>query len=95
VLNVIKDLLYENMTIDAYANKQLSRLNSIKESSQAVVAGSQAHRVLYTDKKGYGILEVWTIKGNNLYTIRCTSKPNDFSGHMSIFQKMIDSFEIA
>jgi hypothetical protein len=40
------------------------------------------------------ITEVWTIKGYNLYTVKCIAKPHDFSRYLPTFQKVIDSFEI-
>lgn len=46
------------------------------------INGNHAHRVMYTDKKGYDILEVLTIKGDSVYTIRCMAKPHDYSTYL-------------
>jgi hypothetical protein len=85
------------MTLDAYTQKQiryLTKKTSLQQSSPTTFAGIRGHRVLYRDNKGYDILEVWTIKENNLYIFRCIAKPPDFSNYLSNFQKMIDTFEI-
>jgi hypothetical protein len=78
------------ITQHMYANRQIRRLNSVLESSQAVIADSQAYMVRYGGK--YDVLEVWIVKANKVYTIRFMTELSYFS--TTIFESMIHSFEI-
>jgi PsbP-like protein len=92
----VKPLPAQNTTLEAYSNKQINHLrkkSSVHESTTTTLAGNHAHTVVYTDKKD-DVIEVWTIKGDSVYTIRCAAKPEDYSTYLPIFQKMLDSFEI-
>ena len=40
-------------------------------------------------------MEVWTIKDDKFYTIKCVREQKDSSSYIPIFQKMIDSFELS
>ena len=94
----VKNLLPQNMTIDAYAKKQIGGIKStLKESNLTTIAGAPAYKVLYRGMRGNMVLEVleaWIMKHDRLYTITCIAAPNDYSTYGSIFQKMIYSFEI-
>ncbi|MGA9844893.1 MAG: hypothetical protein WBQ25_21535 [Nitrososphaeraceae archaeon] len=60
----------------------------------ATIAGIQGYKVLYTDKIGYDIVEIWIVTRGNAYTIKYLTKPEDRSLYFSIFQKMINSFKL-
>jgi hypothetical protein len=98
VVIFVKNLPSPNTTLDIYADKQikiyLSKKSSVHESTAVTFGGNRARKVLYTDKKGYDTIEVWTIKDDKIYAIKCVSKPHDYSTYLPIFLKMIGSFEI-
>jgi hypothetical protein len=79
--------LDSGITLYTYASKQIRHLNSIEESRRAVIADSQAFKVRYGAYRGnYDVLEVWIVRVNKLYTIRCMAKPSYFSGYLTIYE---------
>ena len=78
------------MVLDTYLDKQiihLTKKSSSHESTPTPFAGNHAHKVMYTDKKGYDTIEVWAIRGDSVYTIRCMAKPQDYSTYLPIFKR--------
>jgi PsbP-like protein len=93
----VKSLHAKNISVDTYSNRQINYIRkkcSMIESSPIILAGSPGYKVLYTDKRGYDTIEVWTVQRNNVYTIKCVARAQDHSFYLPIFQNIISSFQI-
>ena len=93
----VKRLLSPNMSLHEYVEKQISHLvrkSSLLESAPTTFAGYAAHKVVYTDNKGYQRMEIWEIKDDSVYIIRYVAKPMDYGTYLPDVQKMLDSFKI-
>jgi YVTN family beta-propeller protein len=93
----VKSLHAKNISVDTYSNRQINRIRkkfSMNEASPIILAGSPGYKVSYIDKKGYDTIEVWAVQRNNVYTIKCIAKAQDYSFYLPIFQEIISSFQI-
>jgi YVTN family beta-propeller protein len=93
----VKSLQDKNISIDTYSYKHIDYIRkkfSIIETIPIMLAKSPGYKVLYTNTMGYDTIEVWTIQGNNVYTIKCTTKAHDHSLYLPIFEEIISSFQI-
>ena len=72
----------------------------IIESNPSTLAGNPAHKTVFLASSGSGLFKietmlVWTVKGNNVYTISFNSEAAKYPTYVPIVQKMINTFEIA
>lgn len=73
----VKSLDDKNVSVDEFTYKHIDCIRkkfTIIETTPIVLAKGPGYKVLYTDKKGYDTIEVWTIQRNNVYTIKCITK---------------------
>jgi eukaryotic-like serine/threonine-protein kinase len=85
------------------ANKTLPNFRLI-ESNMTTLANNPAYKIVSTfTSLGLGdplhspqfqTMNIWTIKGDKMYTISYSQITSEFSRYILIIQKMIDSFEI-
>lgn len=76
----------------------LNNFNLI-ESSPAILAGNEAHQVLFTSYRedlGVEIMtkSIWAIKDNKAYSISYNAKRDTFYTYLPVANEMIESFEI-
>ncbi|MFZ0511315.1 MAG: hypothetical protein WAM14_06895 [Candidatus Nitrosopolaris sp.] len=92
----------QNITLDGYNNLINNSLKQpdvqIIQSNPSTLAESPAHKTVFLASPP-GLLKietmlVWTVKGNNVYTISFNSEPAKYPTYAPIVQKMIDTFEI-
>jgi hypothetical protein len=94
----------QNITLDGYNNLINNSLKQpsvqIIESNPSTLAGNPAHKTVFLASSGSGLFKietmlVWTVKGNNVYTISFNSEAAKYPTYVPIVQKMINTFEIA
>jgi YVTN family beta-propeller protein len=93
----VKSLQDENKSADAYSYRRIDYIRkkfTIIETTPTIFAKSPGYRVLYTNKMGHDTIEVWTIHRNKVYTIKCTTKAQEHSLYLPIFEEIISSFQI-
>ena len=93
----------QNITLDDY-NTLID--NSLKqpsvqiiESNPSTLTGNPAHKTVFLASSGSGPFKietmlVWTVKGNNVYTISFNSEAAKYATYLPVVQKMINTFEI-
>lgn len=94
----------QNITLSGYDNLINNSVKQpgvqIIESNPFTLAGYPAHKTVFLASSGSGFLKietmlVWTVKGNNVYTISFNSEATKYPTYVPIVQKMINTFEIA
>jgi hypothetical protein len=92
----------ENISLDAYSTFQISDLTlsatnfDLKESTQTVLAGIPAYKIVYSQtlqQIPLQVMQVWTIKDNKAYVLTFIAEAAKYSTFLPTVQKMIDSFE--
>lgn len=92
-----------NLSLQDYTKIRLaSVINSplsfeILNENSTTLANNQAHKIVYTYKKGDNelkVMEIWTVKENKVYKITYSALAQKYFDYMPIIQEMIDSFEI-
>jgi serine/threonine-protein kinase len=86
------------------ANKTLLNFRLIESNMTTTLANNPAYKIVSTfTSLGLGdplhsphfqTMNIWTIKGDKMYTISYSQITSEFSRYIPIIQKMIDSFEI-
>jgi hypothetical protein len=82
---------------DSYSNERLQRLTKKPyqvKATRTTLAANHGYEVLYRDKEGYDTMEVWIIKNDKVYTIKCVREQKDSSSYLPIFKKMTYSLEL-
>jgi hypothetical protein len=70
-------------------------------SSDIVLSGIPAHKMMYTFNSpvpipaGFQSMNIWTIKGNTVYTISYSEAKSEFVKHLPAIEKMVQSFAIS
>ena len=70
-------------------------------SSDIELSGIPAHKIIYTFTSpvpipaGFQSMNIWTIKGNTVYTISYSEAKSEFVKHLPTIEKMVQSFAIA
>ncbi len=94
------------MTLDEYTQLSLDQLKQISntiiiDSSATTLAGSPAHKVVYTGKIELSdkqvdvkFMQVYTIKDNKVYILTYVAEAKKYSKFLGTIQEMVDSFEI-
>lgn len=86
----------------ALANQTLSNFQLI-ESNKTTFGDSPANRIIYTfidpstrasSTSQFQSMNIWTIKGDNTYTLSYSQPTSEYGRHIPIVQRMIESFEI-
>lgn len=86
----------------AIANQTLSNFQLI-ESNKTTFGDSPANRIIYTfidpstrasSTSQFQSMNIWTIKGDNTYTISYSQPTSEYGRYIPIVQRMIESFEI-
>ena len=86
----------------ALANQTLSNFQLI-ESNKTTFGDSPANRMVYTfidpstrasSTSQFQSMNIWTIKGDNTYTISYSQPTSEYGRYIPIVQRMIESFEI-
>jgi YVTN family beta-propeller protein len=93
----VKTLHAKNISADTYSYRHINYISkkfTMIEASPIILAKNPGHKVLYMDKRGYDTIEVWTVQRNNVYTIKCTTKAQDRTFYLPLFQEIISSFQI-
>ena len=105
VINVVIEPIPEGLTLDEYTQSEIDLLGfvhenlAILESSPTTLAGSPAHKIVYTgilrefDEPSKG-MEVWTIKNDIAYLVGYYAGPDTYDNYLETAQKMLESFEI-
>ncbi len=97
----VQDLPSSSIPLSAYTQLIISRLGqtitdfNLIESGATTLAGSSAHKVVYTGKQGQHnieILRIWTIINKQAYMITYVAESNRYFDFFGIIQQMIDSF---
>jgi len=103
----IRNIPFPNLSLDEYARNHISHLKSTFQKSMkftliefrpiALAKGSIAQTIIYKvrslDENEIKTTEVLTMKGDNMYLIKFTSKSSKYSDNLPILQEMVDSFE--
>ena len=69
--------------------------SNITESKELTLAGSPAHKVVYTMRQGiypFKIMQIWTIKDNKIYVLTYNAEPDTYDTYLPTIQAMVDSF---
>ena len=86
----------------ALANQTLSNFQLI-ESNKTTFGDSPANRIIYTfidpstrasSTSQFQSMNIWTIKGDNIYTLSYSQPTSEYGRYIPIVQRMIESFEI-
>jgi hypothetical protein len=86
----------------ALANQTLSNFQLI-ESNKTTFGDSPANRIVYTfidpstrasSTSQFQSMNIWTIKGDNTYTLSYSQPTSEYGRFIPIMQRMIESFEI-
>ena len=86
----------------AIANQTLSNFQLI-ESNKTTFGDSPANRIIYTfidpstrasSTSQFQSMNIWTIKGDNIYTLSYSQPTSEYGRYIPIVQRMIESFEI-
>ena len=93
---------YGSKSLEVYSRSRLFRLRKILpqfeiiESGPITLAGSNGHKIVYIySNNRYKIMEVWTVRNKNAYTISYSALTKEqFDNNLMIAQNMIESFEI-
>ncbi len=101
---IVQDLSAQSLTLDAFTQRITSQLKqtitdfNLIESGASTLAGSPAHKVVYTGIQGQRnpkVLRVWTIVNSKGYIIMYAADLSKYSEFLGIIQQMIDSFSIS
>jgi len=93
----------QNISLDGYDNLINNSLKQpgvqIIESNPSTLAGNPAHKTVFLASSGSGPFKietmlVWTVKGNNIYTIYFNSEAAKYATYLPVVQRMINTFEI-
>ena len=66
-------------------------------TNSSILAGKPAYKLVFTDEEDeihYKTMEIGTIIGDKVYSIRYTAQEEQYSDYLLTGQKMIDSFKI-
>lgn len=91
-----------NVTLEGYTQLNLDILQSIganiSQSSPTTLSGMPAHMVLTNNTAVTGTVDmlIWSVTtdGQKVYTITYSATPEDFEQYRSIFNEMVNSFQI-
>jgi hypothetical protein len=103
----VKNMPFPNLSLDEYARNHIAHLKSTFLKSMkftlidfrptALTKGSIGQTIIYkvrpVDESEIKTTEVLTMKGNNIYLIKFTSRSSKYSEYLPVLQKMVDSFE--
>ncbi len=104
-IDVVLEPVPEGLTLDEYTQSQIDLLKllhtdfTILESGLTSLAGSPAHKIVYTgilqefDEPSKG-MEVWTIKNDIAYLVGYYAEPHTYDNYLETAQNMLESFEI-
>lgn len=94
----------QNITLNDYSKLVNATLKNpgvqvVESKPITLKGGNLAHRVVFIPPAVNApfkpeIMLVWTVKGNNIYTLSFTGEAAKYSSFLPGIQKMIDSFEI-
>ena len=83
-------------------NDYKARLEDFKviesNTNSSILAGKPAYKLVYSDEDDeiyYKTLDIGTIIGDKVYSIRYIAKEEQYSEYLPTIQKMINSFKIA
>ncbi|MFL6408294.1 MAG: PsbP-related protein [Nitrososphaeraceae archaeon] len=95
----------KNVLLNKFVNEQISYYKQaftdfhiIASNTTGSIDNNPTYEVQYIHKNGratFDTLQIWTIKGNSIYTIRFNADPADFPLYLPIIRKMTDSFVIS
>jgi hypothetical protein len=92
----LKSLTDQNLQI-AKSMPEFHMINS----SDIELSGTPAHKIMYTFDSpvpiptGFQTMNIWTMKGNTVYTISYSEAKSEFVKHLPAIEKMVQSFAIA
>jgi uncharacterized Zn-finger protein len=97
----------KNITLDEFTALTLNASKAlgvnVTESKDRNLSGMPAHQITIrpaisnqstTGTTGPKILQIWTVRGNNVYIITYTAIDSKFENYLPVVSKMIDSFVI-
>jgi serine/threonine-protein kinase len=95
-----------NLNLSEYfsrlTNDYKARLEDFKviesNTNSSILAGKPAYKLVYSDEEDeihYKTLDIGTIIGDKVYSIRYIAKEEQYSEYLPTIQKMINSFKIA
>jgi hypothetical protein len=66
------------------------------EENSTVIAGKEAHKILYTDKRnGLRVMQFWTIDSHKAFNVTYSAMPSEYDDYYARnIRHMIDTFEI-
>ena len=69
----------------------------IIKSNTSTIDNHPAYQIQYTQKDRratFDTLQLWTINGNEIYTMIFNAYPADYPAYLPVIQKIIDSFDV-
>ena len=99
-ISIPKDVLlnkFVNEQISSY-KRALADFHIVASNTTGSIDNNPTYQVQYIHKNGpatLDTLQIWTIKGNSIYTIRFNADPADYPTYLPIIRKMTDSFVIS
>ena len=99
--------LSNNVTLDMYTKENLNEAKrslpsfELVESNDTTLSNLKAHKIVYTfvspnpsAQLHFQTMNIWTIQDDKVYTFTYSDSRLEYSRHLPIIQKMVDSFKI-
>ncbi len=84
----------QNITLDEYTSIKInSTEDQLIESNSTTLAELPAHKTVIGNSV-LKTMQVWTLKGDRVFTITYQADEEDFQNDLPVAKKMIESFEI-
>jgi hypothetical protein len=103
----VRNLTSNNVTLAMYTKENLDDAKrslpsfQLVESNDTTLDGLKAHRIVYTFVSSnpsaqihFQTMNIWTIKDDRVYTFTYSDSRLEYTRHIPIIQKMIDSFKV-
>lgn len=99
----VQDISEHPMTLDEYTDLSLKEIEQvignlkINKIAQTILVGNKAHKLIFSRKQGeydLKMMQIWTIIGNEVYTISYSHGFEYFPKYLKIVQEMANSFKI-
>ena len=103
----VRNLTSNNVTLAIYTKENLDEAKrslpnfQLVESNDTTLDGLKAHRMVYTFVSSnpsaqlhFQTMNIWAIKDDRVYTFTYSDSRSEYTRHIPIIQKMIDSFKV-
>ena len=103
----VRNLTSNNVTLAMYTKENLDEAKrslpsfQLVESNDTTLDGLKAHRIVYTFVSSnpsaqlhFQTMNIWAIKDDRVYTFTYSDSRSEYTRHIPIIQKMIDSFKV-